>query len=169
MRTRFFTVAFLLAIVLSTTPNAWAFSSGPGSGVIDALPDISCSREECDGLDPNRSTCKYDAQTYARADIKYGRRIIGQVELRGSPQCGTNWAKVTSWAGETYRLISEISQDVYEPKVDREYDPDVTQAWSGMIYSPTTPTQACGFIEYVFYDDGRHKAINNIFGCTGVY
>src|SRR5438876_9566962 len=66
-----------------------------------AQPQVACSGRGCDGQDPITTGCDYDAYTVTSQDING----LGLVELRYSPTCGTNWARVTSYPSTAYPYL----------------------------------------------------------------
>jgi hypothetical protein len=74
-----------LAAMASTTPHTWT----------------SCSNKGCNGQDPVASGCSqtFEARAIRRAPIMNGGQTVGWVELRWSPFCGNNWARVVSTSG----------------------------------------------------------------------
>ena len=108
-------------------------------------PQVTCSGEGCDGLNPATTGCSADAYTVQTAVFSNSF-----VELRYSPTCGTNWGRVTSRVGATFLVI----------RIDRSGGLTYTFsggnfnfAYSAMVYAPKVAARACG-------------GVNAISGCT---
>ena len=108
-------------------------------------PQVTCSGEGCDGLNPATTGCSADAYTVQTAVFSNSF-----VELRYSPTCGTNWGRVTSKVGATFLVI----------RIDRSggltytfSGGNFTFAYVAMVYAPKVAARACG-------------GVGTISGCT---
>ena len=108
-------------------------------------PQVTCSGNGCNGLNPVTTGCSADAYTVQTAVFSNSF-----VELRYSPTCGTNWGRVTSRVGATFLVI----------RIDRSGG--LTYTFSGgnfnfayvaMVYAPKVAARACG-------------GVSSISGCT---
>ncbi len=99
-------------------------------------PQVTCAPNGgCDGQDPIATGCDYDAYTVTSVDLG-----IGLVELRYSPTCGTNWARVTSHEGIAYLygdVYSSTSGKLICYPTNCEPGINSTLLWTSMVYSPT--------------------------------
>ena len=60
----------------------------------------SCHGNSCDGRNPASTNCLDDAKTIYRWDaITPAGENLGNLELRYSPKCHSNWARFTRWHG----------------------------------------------------------------------
>ena len=120
MRARLFMAAVLLAASLV------------GLTVATAAPAaaVGCWGDYCSGQDPESTGCSADAYTLA-ADESYGTGAY--VELRWSPTCKTEWARVprTNWPGGD--SLGVIQSTGYSQGYSNQ---NAYYVWSKMIYSP---------------------------------
>jgi Protein of unknown function (DUF2690) len=114
-----------------------------------ALPAraAGCSGMSCDGQDPVQTGCVNDAYTVASDYIYESGVVIGRVDLRYSPTCGTNWTRTISYIGpETIDAV--ITRDDIGEHFD-EYLDNVTNVYTDMIYAPSPICAQGGGIIYV--------------------
>ncbi|HEX4206769.1 MAG TPA: DUF2690 domain-containing protein [Ktedonobacteraceae bacterium] len=106
---------------------------------------VTCSGNGCNGQNPVTTGCNADAYTVQTAVFSNS-----YVELRYSPTCGTNWARVTSKVGlaNLVARIQRIDGLTYTFSGGKFY-----YAYSVMVYAPTLAARACG-------------GVNGISGCT---
>ncbi|WP_328618098.1 YjfA family protein [Amycolatopsis sp. NBC_00355] len=89
--------------------------------------------------DPIQTGCASDAYTVSTQPIKNsGGGTVGQVQLRYSPRCGTNWAKTVSNIGTAY-----VQAIVASPSDSASYSATSTSVYTDMVYAPTAPTPCC--------------------------
>lgn len=82
--------------------------------------------------DPIQTRCASDAYTVSTQPIKNsGGATVGQVQLRYSPRCGTNWAKAISNIGTAY-----IQAIVASPSDSASYSATSTSVYTDMVYAP---------------------------------
>jgi hypothetical protein len=82
--------------------------------------------------DPIQTGCASDAYTVStRAVTNSGGGVVGQVQVRYSPSCGTNWAKVVSSVGTAY-----IQAEVYTTSDWAYYSATSTSVYTDMVYAP---------------------------------
>jgi hypothetical protein len=64
-------------------------------------PPASCSNQGCNGKDPQSTGCSttFEARSIRIMPVMSNGKQIGTVELRWSPFCGNNWARVTTTGG----------------------------------------------------------------------
>jgi Protein of unknown function (DUF2690) len=125
------------------TALAVAVTVGTVPARADALPGgVSCYGDYCSGQDPVTTGCDKDAVTIASVEVDNGG---GQVDLRWSPTCQTNWARwqqyPTGWCVSCTPLALVAVQDTgYTQKLDWFDNGTVPAAgdtyWTHMIYSP---------------------------------
>lgn len=104
----------------------------------------TCSGYGCDGLDPNATGCSTGANDTASTYLyNASGSIVGLLELRYSPTCGTNWSRVTSYVG-----IHNLYARVTRQSDGRSYA-DVGNyqiIWSNMVYAYNIIACAAGEI-----------------------
>lgn len=65
----------------------------------------SCRGSSCDGRNPADTNCLDDAKTIYRWDATtQAGENLGNLELRYSPKCHSNWARFTRWNGISSQL-----------------------------------------------------------------
>jgi hypothetical protein len=74
--------------ILLTAPILPAITAAPAHAA-------TCSGYGCDQQDPVNNGCNNGAYTVTSAPIVYNGTSYGTVDLRWSPTCQTNWARVT--------------------------------------------------------------------------
>ena len=95
---------------------------------------VSCYGDYCSGQDPLSTGCSADAYTVHTASV-YGTNGASTVEIRWSPTCKTNWARV-NWVTTN---VKAVQQTGYTQGYSSN---NGTTAWSKMIYSPTLCVKA---------------------------
>ncbi|GAA2025438.1 hypothetical protein GCM10009839_24430 [Catenulispora yoronensis] len=75
-------------------------------------PPASCSNKGCNGKDPQTTGCSTtdQARSIRTTPIMSNGKQIGTVELRWSPFCGNNWARVTVAGGGTAHLTATATR-----------------------------------------------------------
>ncbi len=104
------------------------------------LPRVTCSGNGCNGLDPEQTGCAADAYTVKVSGGTVSFRT-GSVELRYSPSCGTNWARVFSTVGNARLTVSirRTNDGLFYFTVGSG-----TRLWSPMVYAPKVKAKGCG-------------------------
>lgn len=107
-------------------------SSVDASAMTGTTPAVGCWGDYCSGQDPHGTGCDADARTLA-SDYSYGTPYA--VELRWSPTCKTEWARVSAhaWPGGDSLGVVQPSTGYSQGYSSRNSD----YVWSRMIYSPT--------------------------------
>lgn len=59
----------------------------------------SCYGSSCEGRDPAQTSCVNDAYTILSRDAVTSSGDWGNLELRYSPSCHSNWTRFTAWYG----------------------------------------------------------------------
>jgi hypothetical protein len=101
-----------------------------------ALPQVTCSGNGCNNLDPVQTGCAVGSYTVQTAILP---TIF--LQLRYSPTCKTNWGRVIS-----RRSHNEIYLVLVERDDGLAYgSPGLVGpvAWSRMVYAPVAKAQAC--------------------------
>lgn len=137
---------FLIAAVLLTAVfvgTAYANvskTSTKASTIQHVLASVTCSGNGCNGLDPEKTGCAADAYTLKVSGGTESFRT-GSVELRYSPRCGTNWARVFSAIGSTQLTVSirRTNDGLFYFAVGSG-----TRLWSPMVYAPNVKAKGCG-------------------------
>ena len=168
MRTRSLTVVIVTAVL--AVLGVAAVLAHAADARVPGNTGVSCFQSGCDFQDPGATGCDADAETIGQAPITDSRGKLGYVELRWSPTCQTNWARVTSTSGvssATHVLsvsIERQSDGTFE-SLDTEGNVDtgnnlggghsfgpvyhgVTSLYTDMLYSPD-PAKATGEINDV--------------------
>ena len=101
-----------------------------------AVHNATCSGNGCDNVDPEQSGCADGAYTVTSVDTP-----TADIQLRYSPDCGTNWGRVVSNGNNNnvyLVLVERIDGVAYGTK-------GLTGpiAWSRMVYAPTLKARAC--------------------------
>lgn len=109
-------------------------------------PQVLCSGDGCDGLNPATEGCGADAYTVQTAVFSNS-----YVELRYSPACGTNWGRVFSKVGPTLLVVRIQRQS--DGRTYTFSGGNFNFAFSAMVYAPKVAARACG-------------GVNAISGCT---
>ncbi len=133
---------YLAAAVVTTL--AMACTLGAVSARAGTLPGgVSCYGDYCSGQSPVATGCYRDAVTIASVEVDNG---AGQVDLRWSPTCQTNWARwqqyPTGWCVNcTPDALVAVQDTGYTQKLDwfdngTSPNPNGGTYWTNMIYSP---------------------------------
>jgi len=141
---RYLTAAAAMAVCCGATFSTLSHKAA-------AAPDRP-TRYDLDGLDPMESGCAADAITVAEKDIYRNddNTRIGKVELRYSRVCGTNWARVERYDGDT---VDETVASIIRETDGKEYDAHKTgetRAWSPMVFGQRLCTHALGLVDESF-------------------
>lgn len=94
----------------------------------------TCSGAGCTYQDPQASGCSADAVTVANLKLPY---VAQQLELRWSPRCQTNWARMYLDTNPTWLRAVQPDRGDGLPRVTQLSGHNDTYSWSAMIYSPT--------------------------------
>lgn len=104
-----------------------------------------CQGEGCTGQKPELTGCDRDARTIRTGAVisRDTGRQVGTVELRWSPHCQTNWARVTSGVGVA-NLAATVTRDDGTAEAITFHG---TSTWSPMVFVGTTEkAQATGWV-----------------------
>src|SRR5690349_11402154 len=101
---------------------------------------VSCYGDYCSGKDPESSGCSADGVTVASGPL-WGT-FNTYVELRWSPTCKTNWARIPATYGtsQPQALVAYQCPTGYQ-QVGVSAS-NSTWSWSRMIYSPVKSVKA---------------------------
>ncbi len=95
---------------------------------------VTCSGDYCSGQDPQAAGCAADAYTVVSARIP---GTYSYIELRWSPTCKSNWARVPSSWGTAYPgNLSAVQRSTGYRQVG-VVSSNNDYSWTRMIYSPT--------------------------------
>jgi Protein of unknown function (DUF2690) len=87
-------VAASAVALVATSATFAAAGSAPGAAVKSWT---SCTNKGCQGLGADPTGCSKDARNIRSTAIADSNgKVIGWVDLRWSPTCGNNWARVRS-------------------------------------------------------------------------
>jgi Protein of unknown function (DUF2690) len=149
-KNRFILLLVLLVISLGLFLQERAYAA-PSQ---HAQSHVTCQGDGCDGLDPLATGCNNGAYT-ARTTVIQNEQgnNIGEVDLRFSPTCGTNWARVISYIGSTtltpiierndglaYCWPNIPPQDGVTSDCTLHHSTTGVRAWTFMVYSPQPNT-----------------------------
>ncbi len=142
---RFFTLlisATLLAALFAAYTGVTRISASTAQHLLPHV--ITCSGDNCNGLDPIATGCVLDAIT-VKASI---RGIVsfrtGTIQLRFSPTCGTNWGRVLSSVGNAQLTVSIRRDDgLFFFTVGSG-----TRLWSPMVFARNAKAKACGSADH---------------------
>src|SRR5438477_6662307 len=125
-------LAVLLGATLLLNPQHTAYAHTTAQ----ARASATCSGNGCNNKDPDQTGCAVGAYT-----VQTGVLASAYIQLRYSPTCGTNWARVLSRSN---------NNDVYLVLVERADGLAYGSkglvgpvAWSNMVYAPTAKARAC--------------------------
>ncbi|MFF5233264.1 DUF2690 domain-containing protein [Dactylosporangium sp. NPDC000521] len=125
MRSHRLTLTLLSACIVAAGVLAHA---GPAVAV-PGERSVSCWGDWCSGQDPERTGCAVGASTVASAGIPWSNGLT--IELRWSPTCQTNWARVNYGAYTYVRAIQRSTGYTQGASSNNG-----VYWWSAMIYSP---------------------------------
>jgi hypothetical protein len=120
--------------------------SSVGIVTMNSIPAsaATCSGYGCDGLDPNAAGCSDGANDTASTYLYSANgSVVGLLELRYSPSCGTNWSRVTSYIG-VHNLYARVTRES-----DGGGYADVGNyqvIWSNMVYAYNITACATGAV-----------------------
>lgn len=81
---------------------------------------------------PVHTNCASDAYTVSTKPVtNSGGGVVGQVRLRYSPRCGTNWASAVSYIGTAH-----IQAVVASPNDSASFAATSTSIYTDMVYAP---------------------------------
>ncbi|WP_176741274.1 DUF2690 domain-containing protein [Streptomyces sp. LUP30] len=118
---------------LVTLGLAAALSTGVTSLAAPSASAATCSGSGCTYQDPQASGCSADAVTVAHYQLP---AVQQQLELRWSPSCHTNWARMYLDTDPTWLRAVQPDRGDGLPRVTQLIGRNATYSWSAMIYSP---------------------------------
>jgi hypothetical protein len=104
-----------------------------GSGTASSALAVGCYGDYCSGRDPEATGCSADAFTIANDDFFANNHQLDFIELRWSPTCKTEWARVRSDYGRSFNWMRVVQSTGY---TQWTIGNNGTYAWTAMIYSP---------------------------------
>jgi hypothetical protein len=115
---------------------------GPGMGTASCYQNPSTAN--CNGTNPTDVGCSADAYTVFNAQTtivdQTNGAVIGYLELRYSPHCGTNWARTTftnpAYINPLYQRDTYVSGAA--GRADDPFFNDEPVRYSAEIYAPST-------------------------------
>ena len=138
-RIRFVTTLMMVVFVaiLIAIPQGTIFAASRNTQHA-FIPTVSCSGYDCDGQNPIATGCSLDAYP-ARQKIIYDDwgNPIGEVDLKFSPTCGTNWTYVKSYIGPdelegtVYRVTPYPQSESFAILLDSV---DCTRTWCMLLH-----------------------------------
>ncbi|MFI9006461.1 DUF2690 domain-containing protein [Actinosynnema sp. NPDC053489] len=111
---------------------AKAFGAVAVAGLVAAGAFAGSGSAAASAGDPMVTRCASDAYTVTTQPITNGGGgVVGQVQLRYSPRCGTNWARAVSYIGSAY-----LQADVASPSDYVWFTATSTSIYTDMVYAP---------------------------------
>ncbi|MBL8159393.1 DUF2690 domain-containing protein [Candidatus Saccharibacteria bacterium] len=116
-----------------------------------------CYGDWCTGKDPAATGCAADAVTVAVVGLhlntigvgglSIGGDQYGQLELRWSARCKTNWARVRTWMSSSMAAVAVVQESTNKMKArwiggNEQLRTQAGSAYSPMIYSPKLAVRA---------------------------
>ncbi|GAC1426660.1 MAG: hypothetical protein NVS4B1_15230 [Ktedonobacteraceae bacterium] len=131
-----YSTAILIALLATTVSLSIQGTAAYAHTGQRATFNATCSGEGCDNVDPLQSGCAVGAYT-----VTFVATSTAEIQLRYSPNCGTNWGRVVSLVDNSdiyLVLVERIDGVSYGTK-------GLTGpvAWSRMVYAPQTKARAC--------------------------
>jgi len=93
----------------------------------------TCSGAGCNYQDPLATGCSADAVTVAHVQLPW---VAQRLELRWSPSCHTNWARMYLDTAPTWLRAIQPDRGDGLPRVTQMIGHNDIYSWSAMIYSP---------------------------------
>jgi hypothetical protein len=120
-----------------------ALASAPLAAMAAPAPHTwtSCTNKGCTGVDPQASGCSADARSIRTAPIVSNGRTLGWVELRWSPHCGANWARVVARSDPRLAATATRADGASESAKGVG-----TVLWTPMIFGRDLCVKATGWI-----------------------
>lgn len=119
--------------VMSAILAAFAVMSIAEISTAGTASAVSCYGDYCSGQDPQASGCANDAYTVASRPFA---NTGGVLELRWSPTCKTNWARLsTTWVNPTPNALYVVQGGTGYTQRGARYSGSGF-SWTAMIYSP---------------------------------
>lgn len=134
--------------------GALALAGGPlaaSAATASAVPakaaqaaQAACRNQGCNGKDPQATGCSttFEARSIRTAAIRSHGKQIGWVELRWSPYCGNNWARVISQVGTANLAATATRAD----GAKRSAGGRGTVLWTPMVFGRDLCVSATGTI-----------------------
>lgn len=117
------------------------------------FPAVTCSRNGCTGQDPAATGCSADGTTLlSKKILNASGQIIGEIDLRWSPTCQTNWARVVSSIGSVPIGASVEREAGADGPFAEECEPTcdtfvtATSAFTDMVWAPDVAAAATGAV-----------------------
>ena len=129
------------ALALASAPLA---ASAATATHPPAKAAAACSNQGCNGKDPQSTGCSqtFQARDIRTAPIMWHGRQVGLVELRWSPFCGNNWARVTSTVGTANLAATATRADGAKMSATGKG----TILWTAMIFGRDQCVSATGTV-----------------------
>lgn len=115
-------IRWTLAASCIAVAAAVAIPAGPASAAV-------CDGVSCNGLDPNQAGCAADAITAAPPVMDQGVKL----ELRYSPSCHANWARITPARFNWHFTVYNDNGDKQDERALRNYDSYHTNMVNGNV------------------------------------
>lgn len=128
-------------LALASVPVAAAATTGTHA---PARAAAACSNQGCNGKDPQSTGCSttFQARDIRTAPIMSHGKQVGLVELRWSPFCGNNWARVTSMVGTANLAATATRHDGAKMSAGGRG----TVLWTPMIFGRDLCVSATGTV-----------------------
>jgi hypothetical protein len=123
-------------IVLVGAPTVASAATNHFSG------STTCTNWGCTGKDPQLSGCGWDARSIRSTPIVSNGKTVGWVDLRWSPTCGNNWARVRSAIGVQQLTATATRADGAKQRASATG----TATWTPMVFGRDQCVSATGRI-----------------------
>jgi hypothetical protein len=133
------------AAALASAPlMAYAATDHTPTRAPAAWAPASCSNQGCNGKDPQATGCSttFQARTIRTAAIWSHGKQVGRIDLRWSPFCGNNWARVTSTSGSANLAATATRADGAKMSASGKG----TVLWTPMIFGRDLCVTATGTV-----------------------
>ena len=129
------------ALALASVPLAASAATGTHT---TPKAQAACSNQGCNGKDPQSTGCSqtFQARNIRTAPIMSHGKQVGVVELRWSPYCGNNWARVTSLVGPANLTATATRHDGAKMSASGKG----TVLWTPMIFGRDLCVSATGTV-----------------------
>lgn len=134
-----------VGVVVGTSAAAFALvgaSVTADASTIHFRNPTSCTNQGCNFLDPQATGCGRDARSIRTAPIVSQGKTVGWVDLRWSPTCGNNWARVRSASGVQHLAATATRSD----GAKRSNAGTGTALWTSMVFGRDLCVVATGWI-----------------------
>lgn len=113
-------------------------------------PLVSCSGNGCNGQDPQGTGCSSGGQSVPNGQVNsvfdQDGVLLFTLELRWSPTCQTNWARINNSNGAQLQATITRTSDGLQycfPQLCGATSGATGVQWTPMVFAPTVVARAC--------------------------